>query len=169
MIMKIMLKLICVFFMGTAMVSAEETPPTPDLATARIAVMPFIKGKHPENVTDSFTCPYSSLCFDTDGIQAGADKNLTEMLSAMLNRKFKGQVIPLSRSVQVFEALKVDHATDSPKTVLLQLGKLLEADYMMAGNVWRYRERVGTSFSAETPASVAFAVYLVRYTFTLFL
>ena len=32
---------------------------------------------------------------------------------------------------------------------------------MMAGNVWRYRKRVGTAFSVERPASVAFAVYLV--------
>jgi hypothetical protein len=38
----------------------------------------------------------------------------------------------------------------------------LKVDYILTGNVWRYRERVGVSFSAEKPASVAFTLYLVH-------
>jgi hypothetical protein len=37
------------------------------------------------------------------------------------------------------------------------------ADALMVGHVYRFRERVGGGLSAESPASVAFDIYLVDY------
>ncbi len=127
-----------------------------------IAVMPFIKGKNPENVEETMSCPYSRFCFENDSIREGADQVLTRMLQEMLNRDFNGQVLPLNQAVEAFEILKFDHSKDTPQVVMIKLGEMLNADYMIAGNVWRYTDRVGTSFSAEKPASVAFAVYLMN-------
>ena len=132
-----------------------------EMINKRIAVMPYIKGKNPENIEETMTCPYSSFCFEDESMKEGADKTLTRMLQAMVNRDFHGQAIPMDQAVEAFEILKFDHAKDTPQVVLLKLGEMLNVDYMMAGNIWRYRELVGTSFSAERPASVAFAVYLV--------
>lgn len=155
------LHVLYLFLAGAAFLIAATVGHAVEAGEKRIAVMPYIIGKHPETVEETFTCPYSSFCYDNDSLKAGADKTLTHMLQAMLNRDFSGQVISLDESAKAFEILKIDHATDSPKTVLLRLGEILAADYMMAGNVWRYKERVGTAFSVEQPASVAFALYLV--------
>ncbi|MEZ4565833.1 MAG: hypothetical protein R2860_02310 [Desulfobacterales bacterium] len=38
-----------------------------------IAVMPFIKGKHPENIEETMTCPYSSFCFEAEALLTDAD------------------------------------------------------------------------------------------------
>jgi hypothetical protein len=141
--------------------SAHEESRAQDEGLQSIAVMPFIKGKNPENVEETMSCPYSRFCFENDSIEEGADQVLTRMLQSMVNRDFKGRVIPLDQASDAFEILKFDHAKDTPQVVLLKLGEMLNADYMMAGNVWRYTDRVGTSFSVEKPASVAFAVYLV--------
>lgn len=144
-----------VFLISVSLSEAQET------SEKRIGLMPFIKGKNPDNVAETMTCPYSRFCFENDSIEQGAGQTLTRMLQAMIDRDFNGRVIPLDMAVEAFEILKIDHANDTPSVVLLKLGKKLNADYMMAGNVWRYINRVGTSFSVEKPASVAFAVYLV--------
>jgi len=153
--------LLCVFLTGMGLVLSAQVSQAEEMSYERIAVMPYIKGKNPESIEETMTCPYSSFCFEDDSLKEGADKTLTRMLQAMVNRDFRDQVVPIEQSVKAFEILKFDHAKDTPKVVLLKLGEMSNVDYMMAGNIWRYRELVGTSFSAERPASVAFAVYLV--------
>jgi len=155
------IKFFCIILIGSGLILPVQESEAQGFAEERIAVMPFIKGKNPETVEETITCPYSSLCFDEQSMKAGADTTLTRMLQAMLDREFGGRVVALAQAAAAFEILKIDHVKDTPKTVLLNLGNSLNADYMMAGSVWRYSERVGTSFSVEKPASVAFVVYLV--------
>jgi TolB-like protein len=155
------LKLWCVFLTGAGILLAAGTVMAQNKKESCIAVMPFIKGKHPENIKDTMTCPYSSFCYEDASLLPEADGMLTRMAQSVLNREFFGRVAPLEMVDRSFEILKIDHAQDTPHTVVLRLGETLKADYILAGNVWRYRERVGTAFSAERPASVAFGVYLV--------
>jgi TolB-like protein len=159
--MKKIVKYLCVFLIGTGFLLSAQMSQAQEMSNKRIAVMPYIKGKNPESIEETMTCPYSSFCFEDDSLKEGADKILTRMLQSMVNRDFRGQAIPMEQAVKAFEILKFDYSKATPKVVLLELGEMLKVDYMMAGNIWRYRERVGTSFSAERPASVAFAVYLV--------
>jgi len=154
-------KLFYLFLLASAFLISVSASQAQEMNETRIGLMPFIKGKNPDNVAETMTCPYSRFCFENDSIKQGADQTLTRLLQTMLDRNFNGQVIALDRAVEAFEILKIDHAKDTPSVVLLKLGEKLNADYMMAGNVWRYIDRVGTSFSVEKPASVAFAVYLV--------
>jgi len=154
-------KFLCIFLIGAGFMMSAHVSQAQEMSEKRIAVMPYIKGKNPENIAETITCPYSRFCFDNESMKEGADKTLTRILQAMVKRDFSGWVIPMDQAVEAFEILKFDHVTDTPKVVLLKLGETLNVDYMMAGNIWRYRERMGTSFSAEKPASVAFAVYLV--------
>ena len=44
---------------------------------------------------------------------------------------------------------------------LAETGRQLGADAIMAGHVYRFRERVGTNLAARTPASVAFDIYII--------
>jgi hypothetical protein len=127
----------------------------------RIAVMPYIMGKNPESIEETMTCPYSSFCYDPDSIKKGVDIVLTNMLQKILQNKFAGKIVPLAEVRDSFEILKFGQASITPQDMVLKIGKELNVDYVVAGNVWRFRERVGRSFSVETPASVAFAVYLV--------
>ncbi|MCL5044975.1 MAG: hypothetical protein M1336_06780 [Deltaproteobacteria bacterium] len=47
----------------------------------------------------------------------------------------------------------------------LKLGELTRADAVLYGTLYRYRERIGEEFAAESPAAVAFDLFLydVRY------
>jgi hypothetical protein len=44
----------------------------------------------------------------------------------------------------------------------LQLGKALQADGVIYGAVWRFRDRVGSEYGARYPASVAFQLNLIE-------
>ncbi len=154
-------KFFCIFLIGAGFILSADVVRAQDAGEKSIAVMPYIKGKNPESVEETFTCPYSSFCFEDESIKQGADKTLTRRLQVILNKDFRGRVIPLEQALDAFEILKIDYAKDTPRIMLLKLGEALNADYMVAGNVWRYQDRVGATYSVEKPASVAFAVYLV--------
>ena len=54
-----------------------------------------------------------------------------------------------------------DRTIDTPE-LLVEMGKKLQADAVMSGMIYRFRQRIGTSFSVDTPASVALGVHLIR-------
>ena len=46
--------------------------------------------------------------------------------------------------------------------MVAETGLRLEADAVVVGNIYRFRERVGSDYGAERPASVAFTLAMVR-------
>jgi TolB-like protein len=44
---------------------------------------------------------------------------------------------------------------------VIETGNALGAQIVLAGYIYRFRERVGTKYSAESPASAAFDIHLV--------
>jgi len=50
----------------------------------------------------------------------------------------------------------------SPMEMLQSVGKTFEADAVLTGCIYRWQKRVGSDYSAETPASVSFDLVLVR-------
>lgn len=126
-----------------------------------LAVMPFIKGHDPQNLGQTLSCPFSRFCYEEMGLEEGADATMTRLLQGMLKTRQTEQLVPLEDVQRVYEGLRFDRAKDTPLQVATLLGRRLNARHVIVGNVWRFRERVGTSFSVETPASVAFALYLV--------
>jgi hypothetical protein len=52
-------------------------------------------------------------------------------------------------------------ATALPIRQAIRLGELVYADAVLSGRISRFRERVGESFGAQSPASVAFTLQLV--------
>jgi hypothetical protein len=52
----------------------------------------------------------------------------------------------------------------TPTELLQEVGRYFSADAVMAGYVFRWKERVGTNYSVSKPASVAFDLQLIRPT-----
>jgi hypothetical protein len=47
------------------------------------------------------------------------------------------------------------------RSIAIRFGKKLGVDMVVAGTLWRFTERKGNAFAAETPASVAFSLFLI--------
>ncbi|MFO7931154.1 MAG: hypothetical protein R6U97_07085 [Desulfosalsimonas sp.] len=139
--------------------------PTPARASENpsVAVTPFIRGQNPENPEETLSCPFGRFCYDEGDLTADADKILTRMVQKRLLKSLESRVVPL-RQVREADAA-VDFGAVEKQTPLeaaRSLGRNLEVDYVLVGNVWRYRERIGGPYGVDQPASVAFGLYLLR-------
>ena len=140
----------------------------PNTGRDSIAVMPFLKGMHDSSVDEAIDrtldCPLADLCFDTQDVRSGAERNVTRFMQEALEDRLGERMIPLGKTLTVYEGLAKDQTADSPRSLAVRLGRELKAAHIIAGTVWRYRERTGTARASASPASVAFVVYIIDVT-----
>ena len=74
-----------------------------------------------------------------------------------LRVKYQEQLISAETVVQVSTAVSSDSALDTPRKLAVKLGEALNAELVVVGTVWRFREKATESISAAGVASVAFS------------
>lgn len=126
-----------------------------------IGVMPFVKGKYGVEITESLNCTVCLLLNDPKDLVHDSDFILTLYTQKALKKRLGEKVINLEESKDFYERIPRDESKDSPRSLAQRLGKALNADLMILGNVWKYRERVGGSQGVSQPASVSFAIYMI--------
>ncbi len=137
--------------------AAESFKPT------RIAVLPFTNMSALYGEGQSVRCPLCGTMMVTGPVRDGAVRFLTEELSQLMRKKMKAGVIPPERAKGVYTTLLNEEGLLFPEVgVVAETGLRLEADAVVVGNIYRFRERVGSDYGAERPASVAFTLAMVR-------
>ncbi len=137
--------------------AAENFKPT------RIAVLPFTNMSALYGEGQSVRCPLCGTMMVTGPVAEGADRYMTEQLSQLVRRKMKSDVIPPERAKGVYTTLLNEEGLLFPEVgVVAKTGRRLGADAVVVGNIYRFRERVGSDYGAERPASVAFTLAMVR-------
>jgi len=141
-----------------------EQPDTapPSVALEKIGVMPFFKGSFGSSITESLVCPVCELVYDPQSLSPDCDKILTRYVGEALEKKHGARVVPQPLVAKTYAQLPLDDRRDTPLALSQKVGKLLGANFMAVGSVWRYRERRGGSGAVASPASVAFALHLVE-------
>jgi hypothetical protein len=142
--------------------SAQSQSSAPLLKREKIAVMPFLVGQFGPGLTGVLNCPLCQLTIDQGSMIPGCDKTLTRYVQEALEKRHEDMTIPLQQVTAEYSQMRIDDAKDTPMMVARELGKRIGADYVLVGNVWRYRDRTGSPVAAESPASAAFAVYLIE-------
>jgi hypothetical protein len=127
-----------------------------------IGVMPFVKGKYGAEINESLSCTVCLLLNDAKDLVYDSDFILTLYTQKALQKRLGKKVIVFEQSADAYERIPRDDLKDSPRSLAQRLGKALNADLMILGNVWKYRERVGGSQGVSRPASVAFAIYMIE-------
>ncbi len=120
--------------------SAEKIAEPPGL----IAVLPFER--------DSAVPPGS------DSVEADAERVLTAQVYAVLAASSVWRYVP---DVTTGAALKKIAKTGPIQEQARELGRAAGADSVLVGTVTRYRQRIGTEYGVQRPASVAFTLSLV--------
>jgi hypothetical protein len=151
-----------VLLLGVGPGFAQSTDSTaPAVALERIGVMPFFKGSFGSSITESIVCPVCDLTYDSRSLSPDSDKILTQYVQDGLEKKHGDRVISQALVAKTYAQLPLDDRRDTPLALSQKMGKLLDADLMAVGTVWRYRERVGGAGAVSSPSSVAFALHLV--------
>ena len=149
--------------LGPAPFSASAADIEPTLfRVERVGVMPFFKGSYGSDIRSSLTCPVCELTFDTNNLTPDCDRVLTGFVQDFLEIRYGDKLIPLSEVKKAYRETPKDEFNDSPLVLAQKVGKALSANAMIVGTVWKYRDRMGGTRAVESPASVAFAVYLIE-------
>jgi hypothetical protein len=128
----------------------------------KIGVVPFFKGRHTAEVGETLNCPLCQLYFKSENISPDSDRMLTEYVQEALESKHGEKVIPLAEVRKAYERIPKDELIDTPRAIATRVGEFLKADLMIVGSVWRYKERVGGALAVQSPASVAFVIYVIE-------
>ncbi|MGD2150740.1 MAG: hypothetical protein PVJ06_14090 [Desulfobacterales bacterium] len=139
-----------------------------DLSTLqfkRITVMPFLVGKleSPENpVEKPLSQPLGQLHINPANLAEGADRIMTRVVNDVLQIRFADQMVSMEEAAAVYADVIRDLTLDTPRKLAKKFGENLQADLVVVGAIWRFREKGTVEENPDSPASVAFAVYLIE-------
>jgi PBP1b-binding outer membrane lipoprotein LpoB len=132
-------------------------------AIRRILVLPFqdVSSIYGENV--SIRCQLCSSVFTTGKVEPTATQFLTKQLNEMLDRANNFDLIPASQAQGVISSLLRQSEKELPEIDLyMKTGQALNADGVLAGYVYQFKDRDGSDYSVNQPASVTFHLDMIQ-------
>jgi len=130
----------------------------------KIAVIPF-QSVIPEDSSVAFVrCPVCGIFFSTSTSPGEPEKIIEEIFIKKLMAQKQIVLMPIDRSRGAYMRIRADSFKATPREIFEKVGKELGADGVLAGYVYRYREREGYEYAVKQPASVAFGVHLLSVT-----
>lgn len=130
----------------------------------KIVLMPFMTGKlesSDQPIAKPLSKPFPLPRVENENLSQGADLVLTRIVNDDLKKRFQERLVPQAQVEDTCRAVCGDAALDTPRKRAVRLGEALEANLVMVGTVWRYREKGALAEIPDSPASVGFALYLV--------
>lgn len=132
------------------------------VGTGKVLVLPFQNMAWLHGTDVNVSNPLTGKVYMTGPVSEGAERFLTDLLVDALQRQTAFHTIPSREAVAVMDALRsAGDYQQSPLKMLAQTGRMLNADIVIQGYLYRFKDRVGANYSAESAASVAFDVYLI--------
>ena len=159
---------VVLFIMVANAHSASIQSAKADLNASRIALMPFIVGKleSPDAPSSKpLSKPLNQIAGDDGGLPEGSERILNRLVSQALKRRFPESMLAFDRVTTAYSEITADPLLDTIRKQAVRLGEMLQADFIMVGTLWRFREKgtleEGMEGMPASPASVGFALYLV--------
>lgn len=138
-------------------------PPSEPVKFKKILVLPFNDLTMMSDEATDTRCPVCGRVFIAGEVAAGAANFLTDQSIALLKQDTGYQLVfeqPARGSlVALYSANQTPGAIQK---ALAAMGRDNDADAVLVGFVYRFRERVGKAYGVESPASVAFEMHLMR-------
>jgi hypothetical protein len=128
----------------------------------RIAVVPFQSIRQEDADIKTLRCPVCGQVFITERYAKGSETVVEGIFLDRLKDKKSFALILPERVGGIYEGVTGSLFKSDLLDVLKKVGTELEADGIILGYVYRFRERKGFSLSVEKPASVAFEIHLIR-------
>jgi len=128
----------------------------------KVAVLPYknMTTIHGEGAT--IRSPITGRVFVTGPVVNRADQFLTEQVVSRVRQDIAFKTVPARNADRILNAVADGKGRAwNRRMQLAETGRQLGADAIMVGHVYRFRERVGTNLAADSPASVAFDIYII--------
>jgi len=156
--------IIALIFLLSACKSDIVIPETPVAKSGikKILILPFkdLSTLYGKNI--NIRCPLCGNVFSTGDVKAFEVDFFTNRLIAIIKNRHDFELIPPGQAQGAMSLLLMADKTElSERDILVKIGRALYADAVLAGYVYRFKDRVGTRYSVDSPASVAFDIHLI--------
>ena len=140
-------------FSGSVEVEAETKP--------TLAILPFLIERM-DDPSRGAVCPVCQGVYKSGNILYGSQRTLTQLLQQKMDILETFRILPLEKVEDVFSKRERGQFELRPLRSAIQLGKELDADFIIVGYLFRFEERIGSRIGVDRPASVGFDVHLLR-------
>ncbi|UCF95266.1 MAG: hypothetical protein JSW39_14300 [Desulfobacterales bacterium] len=106
-------------------------------------------------------CPVCGRVFFAGEVAADAERVLTVHLQTLLRHRTDFAILTCRTDREGALIPPAENAWRDPQ-LLADTDRSCNADAVLAGYVYRFKERVGKGYAVVSPASVAFGVHLIR-------
>ncbi len=107
-------------------------------------------------------CPVCNAVLKQGQIESGSDSFMTMELTTVLKTETTYTLFGPGMAEGVRSEIISEDIGISRRRLLVETGRRLGADAVISGIVYRFRQRVGTTLSVNSPASVGFGIHLLR-------
>jgi hypothetical protein len=109
-------------------------------------------------------CQLCGQVISTGFVPDTASPYLTAELTAILDKQKDYTILSSEGTLDMLSGLAggTDHSPTSYLNLYIKAGKRVEADAVLVGYIFRFKERQGNRVSVESPASVAFDLHLIH-------
>jgi hypothetical protein len=117
------------------------------------------QGMQPDVVRD----PLSGTAFMAEPVSQHVANRMTDILYNRMAAESGYELVSPDQTKGVFSNIinSDKNVVMSPLEILQEVGNTFEADAVLTGYIYRWREREGTDYAVNRPASVAFDLHLI--------
>jgi len=128
----------------------------------KVLVIPFKDVSAVYGKENNARCPICGKVFITGTVQEGSDVMLTRHLVSFIKSDTDIDILYPDQSRMDLDDFKSGNLSMTNEVnKLIGIGRLIGADAVMTGHLYRFSERIGTTYSVVSPASVAFDLHLI--------
>lgn len=133
----------------------------PAASKMRLAVLPFQAVSPDDGQSSSVRCPVCGSVNSSGSIVKGAEKVVQDLFTDKLRDLKSTDIISSEKAAGAYQRISSDSMKQTQKELIKKVGAELHADFLVAGYVYHYRERMGYDYAVERPASVGFEIHLI--------
>ncbi len=133
-----------------------------NLIFQRVAIAPFQQTTPEQMDVNAVDCSRCRFVSKMDGPPDRPEAIVEQIFIERLKAGYKVDIITPDRVAGIYERYIGTFDKVTPRSLLKKVGDDLDADVIVFGYVYRFRERQGTPYAAAKSASVAFEIYLFR-------
>lgn len=108
-----------------------------------------------------FSNPFSGIVSGIEPVKNSAANKLSIMLFNRLKSAKDCELVGPDRTGDLLDSSAFNNPEESEIDVIKKIGKSFSAEAVILGYLQRWKEREGTEYSIEEPASVSFVLYMI--------
>ena len=135
-----------------------------EIAFRKVVVLPFQSMIPERGGAETIRCPLCGAVYRTETVAGDLhpEKAVERIFLRNLEAKTKIEWLSGEKVAGIYQRMNMENPRKNLLAVVGDVGAALGADAVIAGYVFRFRERKGYAYSAERPASVALEIHLIR-------